>query len=44
MAAAQTVGDPACKLAAVGDPDPSLVPSGVAIGVGRAGDYTCLVW
>jgi hypothetical protein len=33
-----------CSLASVGDPDPALIPAGVAVGVGRAGPYTCLIW
>lgn len=44
MAAAQTVGDPACTLSAVGQPDPNLIPSGITIAIGTAGPYTCLIW
>lgn len=44
MQAAGVVGDPACSLAAVGQPDPNLVPTGIRIGIGVAGPYTCLIW
>lgn len=44
MAATGVVGDPACNLSASGDVDPALVPAGVAVGVGRSGGYTCLIW
>ncbi|MFF9060218.1 hypothetical protein ACF09K_16260 [Streptomyces sp. NPDC014882] len=44
MAAAGTVGDPACSMAAVGRPDPSLVPQGGRIGIGHYGHYWCLIW
>ncbi|WP_260845035.1 hypothetical protein [Streptomyces sp. SLBN-31] len=44
MALAQIVGDPACSLAAVGSPDPSLVPPVSRIGIGNAGNYWCLIW
>ncbi|CAL9665731.1 hypothetical protein SUDANB176_07211 [Streptomyces sp. enrichment culture] len=44
MAAADTVGDPACSMAAVGRPDPRLVPQNSRIGIGRHGSYWCLVW
>ncbi|MEU5506961.1 hypothetical protein [Streptomyces fungicidicus] len=44
MATAGTVGDPACSLAAVGQPDPGLVPPDGRIGIGRHGTYWCLVW
>jgi hypothetical protein len=44
MAAANTVGDPACSLSASGTPDYSLVPAGVAVAVGVAGNYTCMIW
>ncbi|WP_333764208.1 hypothetical protein, partial [Streptomyces sp. IBSBF 2390] len=44
MAAAGTVGDPACSMAAVGRPDPSLVPQGGRIGIGSYGGYWCLIW
>jgi hypothetical protein len=44
MAAAQTVGDPACSLSAVGTPDYNLIPPGVAYGIGQVGNYTCLIW
>ncbi|MFJ8186258.1 hypothetical protein [Streptomyces sp. NPDC096105] len=44
MAAAGTVGDPVCAMAAVGRPDPALVPHESRIGIGRHGTYWCLVW
>jgi hypothetical protein len=34
-------------MAAYGDPDPSMIPSrssGLRIGIGTAGGYTCLIW
>ncbi|MEV5231364.1 hypothetical protein ACPCTK_04735 [Streptomyces pseudogriseolus] len=44
MSAAGTVGDRACTLAAVGRPDPALVPHESRIGIGHHGRYWCLVW
>ncbi|MEV8593348.1 hypothetical protein [Streptomyces sp. NPDC052012] len=44
MAANGVVGDPACSLAAVGRPDPGLVPHGGRIGIGDHGGYWCLIW
>ncbi|WP_259472052.1 hypothetical protein [Streptomyces shenzhenensis] len=44
MAAARTVGDPACSMAAVGRPDPRLVPRGIPIDIGRYDNYWCLIW
>ncbi|MGW1501985.1 hypothetical protein ACWCQW_26035 [Streptomyces mirabilis] len=45
MAAAGVVGDPACSLAAVGKPDPALLPMGLtSVGTGQAGKYWCLIW
>ncbi|MFE2581623.1 hypothetical protein [Streptomyces sp. NPDC059378] len=44
MAAAGAVGDPACSLAAVGPPDPALIPQGGRIEIGRYGPYWCLIW
>ncbi|GAA3263622.1 hypothetical protein ACFQZ0_34635 [Streptomyces erythrogriseus] len=44
MSAADTVGDPACTLSAVGRPDPALVPRESRIGIGHHGTYWCLVW
>ncbi|MFD9001474.1 hypothetical protein ACFV0T_10975 [Streptomyces sp. NPDC059582] len=44
MAAAGVVGDPVCSMAAVRQPDPSLVPQGGQIGIGHYGDYWCLIW
>ncbi|MFF7887536.1 hypothetical protein ACFZDJ_49875 [Streptomyces sp. NPDC007896] len=45
MAAAGVVGDPACSLAAVGNPDPALLPKGLtSVGTGQAGNYWCLIW
>lgn len=44
MAAAGVVGNPACTLAAYGNPDPNLIPSGIPIAIGTAGGYTCLIW
>jgi hypothetical protein len=45
MAAANRVGDPACTLAASGDPDPAMIPPGLdTVSIGRAGGYTCLIW
>ncbi|MER5994039.1 hypothetical protein [Streptomyces viridosporus] len=43
MAAAGTVGDPACSMAAVGRPDPDLVPRSSRIGIGHHGGYWCLI-
>jgi hypothetical protein len=43
MAAAAVVGDPACSLAAVGRPDPALLPRTGRIGIGQSGGYTCLI-
>ncbi|MFF0223712.1 hypothetical protein [Streptomyces sp. NPDC004629] len=43
MAAARTVGDPACSMAAVGQPDPHLVPQAGRIGIGHYGSYWCLI-
>ncbi|MYR41624.1 hypothetical protein [Streptomyces sp. SID5910] len=43
MAAEGVVGDPACSLAAVGPPDPGLLPRTGRIGIGQSGDYTCLI-
>jgi hypothetical protein len=43
MAAEGVVGDPACTLAAVGRPDPALLPRTSRIGIGQSGDYTCLI-
>ncbi|MEU5226584.1 hypothetical protein AB0G55_28730 [Streptomyces toyocaensis] len=43
MAAEGTVGDPACSLAAVGRPDPALVPRDERIGIGSHGGYWCLI-
>jgi hypothetical protein len=31
-------------MASVGEPDHSLVPAGVAVGIGEAGGYWCLIW
>ncbi|MPY30265.1 hypothetical protein FNH09_02790 [Streptomyces adustus] len=44
MAAAGAVGDPVCSLAAVGRPNPWLVPHGGRIGIGHYGVYWCLIW
>lgn len=44
MAVAGVVGDPACSMAAAGRPDPSLVPQGGRIDIGRYGRYWCLIW
>ncbi|MFF8035628.1 MULTISPECIES: hypothetical protein [unclassified Streptomyces] len=44
MATADTVGDPACALAAVGRPDPGLVPRCGHIAIGHHGGYWCLIW
>ncbi|MGV9938660.1 hypothetical protein [Streptomyces sp. NPDC003401] len=44
MAVAGVVGDPACSMAAVGRPDPGLVPRGGRIGIGHHGHYWCLIW
>jgi hypothetical protein len=44
MAGADAVGDPACSMAAVGQPDPGLVPWHSRIGIGHHGAYWCLVW
>ncbi|MGA5125581.1 hypothetical protein ACPCAG_20085 [Streptomyces pseudogriseolus] len=44
MSAAGTVGDRACTLAAVGRPDPALVPHESRIGIGHHDRYWCLVW
>lgn len=45
MAAAMTVGDPACSMSAVGQPDPTLIPVGVAsVETGESGGYWCLIW
>ncbi|MFI8193363.1 hypothetical protein ACIF8T_32100 [Streptomyces sp. NPDC085946] len=44
MAAAEVAGDPACSMAAVGRPDPSLIPQGSRIGIGNHGRYWCLIW
>ncbi|MEV5955941.1 hypothetical protein AB0M11_19570 [Streptomyces sp. NPDC051987] len=44
MAAAHAVGDPACSLSAVGQPNPGLVPHVRRIGIGHYGDYWCLIW
>ncbi|CAM5672527.1 hypothetical protein SALBM217S_01962 [Streptomyces griseoloalbus] len=44
MSASGTVGDRACTLAAVGRPDPALVPHESRIGIGQHGRYWCLVW
>ncbi|MEU0769724.1 hypothetical protein [Streptomyces albogriseolus] len=44
MSAVGTVGDPACTMAAVGRPDPALVPRESRIGIGHHGTYWCLVW
>jgi hypothetical protein len=44
MATSATVGDPACSLSAVGQPDPNLIPPGITIAIGVAGPYTCLIW
>ncbi|MEU1299911.1 hypothetical protein [Streptomyces shenzhenensis] len=44
MAAARTVGDPACSMAAVGRPDPRFVPRGIPIDIGRYDNYWCLIW
>ncbi len=43
MAERGKVGDRACSMAAVGHPDPALVPRGDRIGIGRHGDYWCLI-
>ncbi|MEU9591745.1 hypothetical protein AB0D84_18805 [Streptomyces sp. NPDC048193] len=43
MAAEGVVGDPACSMAAVGRPDPRLLPRAGRIGIGQSGGYTCLV-
>ncbi|MEU3661405.1 hypothetical protein AB0E77_16860 [Streptomyces sp. NPDC032940] len=43
MAAEGVVGDPACSMAAVGQPDPLLLPRTGRIGIGRSGGYTCLI-
>ncbi|MFJ8788539.1 hypothetical protein [Streptomyces sp. NPDC102462] len=43
MAAARTVGDPACSMAAVGQPDPRLVPRAARIAIGHYGSYWCLI-
>ncbi|WP_159401446.1 hypothetical protein [Streptomyces maremycinicus] len=44
MAAAGTVGDPACTLSAHGNPDPALIPHTGRIGIGTYGTYWCLIW
>ncbi|MGW2824747.1 hypothetical protein ACWC24_27665 [Streptomyces sp. NPDC001443] len=44
MAAAGAVGDPVCSLAAVGRPNPWLVPHGGRIEIGHYGRYWCLIW
>ncbi|KAF3469177.1 hypothetical protein [Streptomyces sp. Tu 3180] len=44
MATADRVGDPACSMAAVGRPDPDLVPRNSRIGIGHHGNYWCLIW
>ncbi|WP_405632680.1 hypothetical protein OG933_42500 [Streptomyces sp. NBC_00016] len=44
MATSGTVGDPACSLSALGDPDPNLVPQAGRIGIGTYGQYWCLIW
>ena len=44
MANADAVGDPACSMAAVGQPDPGLVPWHSRIGIGHHGAYWCLIW
>ncbi|WP_234540937.1 hypothetical protein [Streptomyces shenzhenensis] len=44
MAAAKAVGDPVCSLAAVGQPNPNLVPHVPRIGIGHYDNYWCLIW
>ncbi|GAA3494721.1 hypothetical protein GCM10019016_018210 [Streptomyces prasinosporus] len=44
MATADAVGDPVCSMAAVGRPDPGLVPRNGRIGIGHHGGYWCLIW
>lgn len=44
MAAVGAVGDPVCSMAAVGQPDPDLVPQGGRIGIGTSRNYWCLIW
>ncbi|MFE7929458.1 hypothetical protein ACFU6S_12075 [Streptomyces sp. NPDC057456] len=44
MAASGTVGDPACSLSALGDPDPTLLPKVGRIGTGTYQHYWCLIW
>ncbi|GAB7106780.1 hypothetical protein JCM4814A_50940 [Streptomyces phaeofaciens JCM 4814] len=44
MAASGTVGDPACSMSALGDPDPQLVPHVSRIGIGTYQGYWCLIW
>ncbi|MFD9435658.1 hypothetical protein [Streptomyces sp. NPDC060002] len=44
MAASGTVGDPACSLSALGDPDPELVPQVGRVGIGTSQHYWCLIW
>ncbi|MFD7702871.1 hypothetical protein [Streptomyces caelestis] len=44
MANAGAVGDPVCSMAAVGRPDPRLVPRNSRIGIGHHGMYWCLIW
>jgi hypothetical protein len=44
MAAAGAVGDPACAVAAYGQPDPALVPPVGRIGIGESDGYVCLVF
>ncbi|MFF5158267.1 hypothetical protein ACFY3N_18850 [Streptomyces sp. NPDC000348] len=44
MANADALGDPACSMAAVGQPDPGLVPWNSRIGIGHHGTYWCLIW
>ncbi len=44
MALDRTVGDPACSLAATGQPDPRLLPRNGEIGIGHHGTYWCLIW
>ncbi|MFG3087342.1 hypothetical protein ACGGAI_06990 [Streptomyces antibioticus] len=44
MAAAGRVGDPVCSMAALGNPDPRLVPQVSRIGIGTSQGYWCLIW
>ncbi|MEV5903110.1 hypothetical protein ACGFZJ_09555 [Streptomyces sp. NPDC048253] len=44
MATSGTVGDPACSMSSLGDPDPNLVPQAGRIGIGTYGQYWCLIW